>query len=44
MQSYGPLVLNPKQKEKPIFEINKDLDPEGYKWYSQLSKEQDNIP
>lgn len=28
--SYGPIVLNSKKIEKPIFEINKELDPEGH--------------
>jgi len=27
--SYGPIVLNSKRVEKPVFEINKELDPEG---------------
>jgi len=29
--SYGPLVLNSKKIEKPIFDINPDLDPDGHK-------------
>ena len=29
--SYGPVVLNSKKIEKPIFDINKELDPEGHK-------------
>ena len=28
--SYGPVVLNSKKVEKPIFEINKELDAEGH--------------
>lgn len=29
--SYGPIVLSSKKVEKPIFDINPDLDPEGHK-------------
>lgn len=28
--SYGPIILNSKKVEKPIFDINKELDPVGY--------------
>ena len=28
--SYGPIVLNSKRVEKPIFEINPELDPDGH--------------
>ena len=28
--SYGPIVLQSKKREKPIFDINEELDPEYY--------------
>ena len=34
--SYGPIVLNPKKEEKPIFDINEDLDPEGHKQMREM--------
>ena len=36
MSSYGPLVLNSKQVEKPVYEINPELDPEGAKFIKQI--------
>lgn len=36
--SYGPIVLNSKKVEKPIFEINKELDPEGHNFIKTLIK------
>lgn len=35
--SYGPLVLNSKKSERPIFEINKELDPLGHNWMKELN-------
>ena len=34
--SYGPIVLDPKRVEKPIFDINPDLDPEGHKQLQEM--------
>lgn len=28
--SYGPIILNSKKNEKPVFDINRDLDPVGH--------------
>ena len=39
--SYGPIVLNSKKVEKPIYEINKELDPDGHKFMKQMIKVQD---
>jgi len=36
--SYGPIVLNSKKIEKPIFEINKELDPDGHNFIKQIIK------
>ena len=36
--SYGPIVLNSKKVEKPIYEINKELDPEGHQFIKQMIK------
>jgi len=36
--SYGPLTLANKKNERPIFEINKEIDPEGYFMQSKLFK------
>ena len=30
-QSYGPLTLDQKRNARPIFEINREVDPAGYK-------------
>lgn len=42
--SYGPIVLNSKKIERPIFDINKELDPEGHEIMHRLNKEQDKLP
>ena len=42
--SYGPLTLANKKNERPIFEINKEIDPEGYFMQSKLFKKQNEIP
>ena len=42
--SYGPIVLNSKKVEKPIFEINHELDPEGHNFMKQMIKIQDKLP
>lgn len=42
--SYGPVVLNSKKIEKPIFDINKELDPEGHKQIRQLNVLQEKMP
>lgn len=42
--SYGPIVLNDKQEEKPIFEINPELDPEGHHFMKSMIKIQDKLP
>ena len=34
--SYGPIVLNSKRVEKPIFEINPELDPDGHKFMKTM--------
>ena len=39
--SYGPVVLNSKRHDKPIFSINPVLDPKGHKWVQHLNKTQD---
>ena len=44
MASYGPLVLNSKQVEKPVFEINPELDPEGAKFIRQIINIQQKLP
>ena len=41
---YGPLVLDSKKEEKPIFEINKEIDPEGFKKQKYLNKMQNEVP
>jgi hypothetical protein len=42
--SYGPLVLNPKRIEKPIFDINPELDPEGHRQMKEMVALQDKVP
>ena len=42
--SYGPIVLNSKKKDRPIFDINPELDPEGHENMKKLNKEQDKLP
>lgn len=42
-QSYGPLTLDDKRNEKPIFEISKEVDPEGHKMQEFLFQKQNNI-
>lgn len=39
--SYGPMILNSKKNEKPVFDINKELDPEGHERLYRLNKIQD---
>ena len=39
--SYGPIILNSKKNEKPIFDINYELDPVGHNKLRQLNKMQD---
>ena len=36
--SYGPIVLNSKRVEKPIFEINPELDPDGHHFMKTMIK------
>lgn len=43
-QSYGPLVLQPKQAEKPIFVINPEIDADGHKKQKFLLKRQNEVP
>ena len=42
--SYGPIVLNSKENEEPIFDINPELDPDGHKFLRKVNSEQDKIP
>ena len=42
--SYGPIVLNSKKHEKPIFEINPELDPDGSSFMKQMINIQDQLP
>ena len=42
--SYGPIVLNSKKIEKPIFDINPELDPVGHDLMKKLNAQQDVIP
>ena len=35
--SYGPIVLNSKQNEEPIFDINPELDPEGHRFLRRVN-------
>lgn len=42
--SYGPIILNSKKNEKPVFDINKDLDPVGHYKLRHLNKMQDKLP
>ena len=35
--SYGPIVLNQKKGEEPIFDINAELDPEGQKFLRKVN-------
>jgi len=42
--SYGPIVLNSKKIEKPIFDINPELDPDGHALMKRLNDQQDVIP
>lgn len=42
--SYGPIVLNSKKVEKPIFDINPELDPEGHALMRSLTKVQEQLP
>lgn len=42
--SYGPIILNSKRNEKPIFDINYELDPVGHNKLRQLNKMQDQLP
>jgi len=41
--SYGPVVLNSKKIEKPIFDINPDLDPEGHRIMHEMNDMQDKV-
>jgi len=41
--SYGPMVLNPKKVERPIFNINEEIDPQGSKWVESMNEDQDKI-
>ena len=43
-EGYGPLTVRNKKRDRPIFEINKEIDPEGYLKYQKLAKEQNQIP
>lgn len=36
--SYGPIVLDAKKAEKPTFEINPELDPDGANFMKQMIK------
>ena len=42
--SYGPIVLNSKRVEKPIFEINPELDPDGHNFMKTMIKIQEKLP
>lgn len=42
--SYGPIILNSKKNEKPIFDINQELDPIGYERLRQLWRIQEQLP
>ena len=42
--SYGPIVLNSKRVEKPIFEINPELDPDGHKFMKTMIQIQEKLP
>jgi hypothetical protein len=42
--SYGPIILNSKKNEKPIFDINQELDPVGYERLRQLWRIQEQLP
>ena len=42
--SYGPIVLNAMKNQKPIFQINPDLDPEGHNFMKQILKIQEKMP
>ena len=37
--SYGPIVLNSKENEEPIFDINPELDPDGHKFLRKVNSE-----
>ena len=41
---YGPLVLDSKKEEKPNFEINKEIDPDGFQKQKYLNKMQNEVP
>lgn len=36
--SYGPIILNSKKNELPLFDINKELDPVGHNKLHNLNK------
>ena len=37
--SYGPLVLNHKENEPPVFDINPEMDPEGHKFLRRVNEQ-----
>ena len=41
--SYGPVVLNSKKIERPIFDINPDLDLEGHQLMHEMNEMQDKV-
>ena len=38
IKSYGPLMLQHKKSEPPLYQISKDLDPVGHKWIKDLNQ------
>lgn len=38
IKSYGPLMLQNKKTEPPLYQISKELDPLGHKWIKDLNE------
>jgi hypothetical protein len=38
IKSYGPLMLQNKKHEPPLYQISKELDPVGHKWIKNLNE------
>ena len=44
IKSYGPVMLQSKKQEPDVFQVNRNLDPSGYKWIRDLEKAQTKVP
>jgi len=44
IKSYGPLMLQDKRTEPPLYGIPKELDPQGHEWVKALAKAGEKVP